>query len=141
MEIHEFDLIQPIFIKHLILEYKDEYDTVEIISANTSKWLTSIRKEWEIASHSIYNLSWDFRMNNRLSEGDWKIPHRGNTGERNRFVELNLKVWATAVNSAGRQMQEGKEGKWNSDAGTGPASHIRREKVIARSERGKQLFW
>lgn len=66
-------------------------------------------------------------MNNRLSEGDWKIPHRGNTGERYRFVELNLKVWATAVNSAGRQMQEG---KWNSDAGNSPASHIRREKVM-----------
>lgn len=65
-------------------------------------------------------------MNNRLSEGDWKIPHRGNTGERYRFVELNLKVWATAINSAGREMQEGKEGKWNSDAGNGPASHIQK---------------
>lgn len=61
MEIHEFYLILPIFIKHLILEYEDEYDTVEIISVNRSKWLTSVRKEWEIVSYRIYNLSWDFK--------------------------------------------------------------------------------
>lgn len=44
-------------------------------------------------------------MSKSLSGGNWKIPHRGNAqgkGQRHRFGKINLKLWATTTESAGR---------------------------------------